>query len=97
MANTRRNRGSSFFWGLVMGMVAGFVLALLYAPQPGDSTRKQLIEQITLLRSRGQEQAEQLAAQLRERYGEAWDQGREAYSRAKDEILTQRNQTRNSQ
>jgi gas vesicle protein len=97
MANKRGNRGSGFFWGLMLGVATGFVLALLFAPQPGDVTREQLAEQGVVLRKRGQERAEQLATQFRERYGEAMEQGREAYVRAKDEILSQRNQTRNAQ
>jgi gas vesicle protein len=97
MANKRGNRGSGFFWGLILGVATGFVLALLFAPQPGDVTREQLAEQGVVLRKRGQERAEQLATQFRERYGEAMEQGREAYDRAKDDILSQRNQTRNAQ
>ncbi len=97
MANKRGNRGSGFFWGLILGVATGFALALLFAPQPGDVTREQLAEQSVLLRKRGQERAEQLATQFRERYGEAMEQGREAYVRAKDEILSQRNQVHNAQ
>jgi gas vesicle protein len=97
MANKRGNRGSGFFWGLILGMATGFVLALLFAPQPGDVTREQLAEQSMQMRKRGQERAEQFTAQFRERYGEAMEQGREAYVRAKDEILSQRNQVHNAQ
>ncbi|MEO7074212.1 MAG: YtxH domain-containing protein [Ktedonobacterales bacterium] len=36
----------------------------------------------------GEETRETLAGQLRDRYGEAISQGREAYTRAKGEVLT---------
>jgi gas vesicle protein len=97
MASKRGNGGSGFFWGLVLGVVTGFVLAVLFAPQPGDRTREQLAEQSVTWRKRGQHQIEQLLAQLRERRGEAWEQAREAYTRAKDEILSQSTQMRNAQ
>lgn len=86
--------GSGFFWGFVLGLIVGGILAILYAPQPGEETRQQLSEQSVELRKRGQLRAEQLAAQMRERYGDAMIQANEAYSRTKDEVLTRYNQAK---
>ncbi len=96
MAKKRGNGGSGFFWGLVLGVVTGFILALLFAPQPGDTTREQLAEQSIQLRKRGEERYQQLATQVRERYSDAVEQGREAYARAKDQILSQYSQSSNT-
>ena len=45
MADGKRRSGSGFFVGLLLGLVTGFALALLFAPQPGDATREQLADQ----------------------------------------------------
>lgn len=86
--------GSGFFWGFVLGLIVGGILAILYAPQPGEETRQQLSEQSIELRKRGQLRAEQLATQVRERYGDAMIQANDAYSRTKDEVLTRYNQAK---
>jgi gas vesicle protein len=96
VAKKRGNGGSGFFWGLVLGVVTGFVLALLFAPQPGDMTREQLADQSIQLRKRGEERYQQLATQFRERYGDAMEQARESYGRAKDQILSQYSQSSNT-
>lgn len=89
--------GSGFFWGLVLGLAVGAVLAVLFAPQPGDDTREQLTEQSIRLRQQGQQRYEDVTSQLRERYGDAMVQGREAYSRAKGEVLTRYNKAKQAQ
>jgi gas vesicle protein len=86
--------GSGFFWGFVLGLIVGGILAILYAPQPGEETRQQLSEQSIELRKRSQLRAEQLATQVRERYSDAMIQANEAYSRTKDEVLTRYNQAK---
>lgn len=86
--------GSGFFWGFVLGLAVGGILAVLYAPQPGEETRQQLSEQSIELRKRGQLRADQLATQVRERYGDAMVQANEAYSRTKDDVLARYNQAK---
>ncbi|HEX8035799.1 MAG TPA: YtxH domain-containing protein [Ktedonobacterales bacterium] len=86
--------GSGFFWGFVLGLIVGGILAILYAPQPGDETRQQLSEQSIELRKRSQLRAEQLATQVRERYSDAMIQANEAYNRTKEEVLTRYNQAK---
>lgn len=92
---TKRRGGSGFFWGLVLGVITGLVLALLFAPQPGDTTREQLADQSALLRRRGQQRYQEARVQFRERYGEALAQGREAYQKTKEQLLAQYAQSKN--
>ncbi len=86
--NTKGTSGSGFMWGLILGLVTGVLLAILFAPQPGEETREQLSEQSIDLRRRGVEGYRRVAAQFRERYSDALEQGREAYGRTKEEVLT---------
>jgi hypothetical protein len=46
------------------------------------------------LRKMGREGYQTLAGQLRERYGDAVAQGRDAYNQTKDEILTRYNKAK---
>lgn len=95
--NGKSSSGSGFFWGLILGLLVGAALAILFAPQPGDETREQLSEQSVLLRRQGKVRAEQLKSELRERYGDAVVQGREAYDRAKDEVLGRYNKAKTAE
>lgn len=97
MAKQGDKSGSGFFWGLVLGIAVGAALAVLFAPQPGDDTREQLSEQSVELRKRGQQAIEQIRAQFKERSGDAMVQGREAYGRAKDEVLARYNKAKNAE
>ena len=97
MAESKRRGGSGFFVGLLLGLVTGFALALLFAPQPGDATREQLADQSATLRRRGEERYSQLREQVRARYSDAMEQGRDAYQRAREQILSQYNQSKNGQ
>jgi gas vesicle protein len=81
----------------VFGLIVGAALAVLFAPQPGDDTREQLAEQSELLRKRGLVRAEQLRAEFKDRYGDAMLQGKEAYDRAKDEVLTRYNKAKHAE
>jgi gas vesicle protein len=69
----RPRRAKTGIWlGILLGIAIGVIVALLLAPQPGEETRRQLAEQ------RGQ---------MRRRFGEAIEQGREAYDRSREEVL----------
>ncbi len=97
MAKQDDKSGSGFFWGLVLGIAVGAILAILFAPQPGNDTREQLSEQSIELRKLGQQAFEQIRTQLKERSGDAMVQGREAYDRAKDEVLARYNKAKNAE
>lgn len=84
----KKSSGSGFFFGLMLGIAVGAALAVLFAPQKGEQTREQLVAQSENLRKNGFTRAEELKSQLTERYGDAIVQGKEAYDRAKDEVLT---------
>ena len=90
----QRKSGSGFLFGLVLGMAVGAAGALLFAPQPGEETRSQLSESSVQLRRMGREGYQTLAGQLRDRYGDAVSQGRDAYTQAKDEILSRYNKAK---
>jgi gas vesicle protein len=86
--------GSGFFWGFVLGLLVGGILAILYAPQPGEETRQQLSEQSIELRKRGQLRADQIATRARERYGDAMQQASEAYTRTTGDVIARYNQAK---
>lgn len=90
----QRKSGSGFLFGLVLGMAVGAAVALLFAPQPGEETRSQLSDSSVQLRRMGREGYQTLAGQLRDRYGDAVSQGRDAYTQAKDEILSRYNKAK---
>ncbi len=69
-----------FVWGLLLGLGLGIVIGLLVAPQTGEDTLAQLREQGVQLRSGN------LNDQIRARANEALTQGRELYSRTKDDL-----------
>jgi len=69
-----------FFTGLLLGLGVGVLIGLLFAPQTGEATRAQLAEQGILLHSGN------FGDELRARANEAMVQGRELYSRTKDEL-----------
>ncbi|HEV7127402.1 MAG TPA: YtxH domain-containing protein [Ktedonobacterales bacterium] len=95
MASKQSKGGSGFVWGMLLGVATGLALALLFAPQPGDVTREQLAEQTSQARKLGRERYTELSGQLRERYGDAWVQAREAFQKAQDQILNQYTSTKN--
>jgi len=79
-----------FLWGLLLGFALGVAAGLLLAPQSGEATRAQLSEQGITLSSGG-------LGELRDRANEALAQGRELYSRTKDELTTQYNKAKAGQ
>jgi gas vesicle protein len=75
--STRRGgSGMAVVLGVLLGIAVGVILALLFAPQEGEATRKQVAEQ---------------SANLRRHYTDAIAQGRQAYQQAsqnaREEIL----------
>lgn len=87
--------GGRFFWGFVLGLAVGATLAVLFAPQPGAETREQLAGQAEVFKKRGAFDAEQVVQTLRERAVDAMELGKEAYARAKDEVLSRYDQAKN--
>ena len=80
MSKAEKKRGISGFGllvGLLLGVAVGVIIALLIAPQAGEETRNQLSEQ---------------RQQMRRRAGEAVEQGRDAYNRAREEVLSRVNE-----
>jgi len=72
-----------FYFGLLVGLLVGVMAGLLFAPQSGEATRARLSEQGVSL-SNGA-----FADEVRARANDAFAQGRELYSRTKDELSTQ--------
>ena len=77
-----------FFVGLVLGIGFGIAIGVLIAPQSGEDMRAQLSEQGIPL------PAGNISDELRSRANAALAQGREVYSRAKDEMTGIYNRTR---
>jgi gas vesicle protein len=82
-----------FLWGLLAGFALGVAAGLLLAPQSGEATRAQLNEQGIMLRDNAGKLPDQLRTRtggitegLRSRANDAMDQGREIYSRTKDDL-----------
>ena len=67
---------------LLVGFALGVAVGLVLAPQSGESTRAQLSEQGIMLRDR----SSGLTEQIRDRATNALSQGRDMYSRTKDEL-----------
>ena len=82
-----------FFWGLFIGFALGIAVGLLLAPQSGEATLAQLNEQGITLRER----SGGLREQLRARATEALAQGRDLYSRTKDELTEQYSKAKSGQ
>ena len=82
-----------FFWGLLLGLALGVAAGLILAPQSGEATMAQLGEQGVMLRDRSgnftddlRNRAMGLSGEVRSRANDALGQGREIYSRTKDEL-----------
>lgn len=71
-----------FFIGLLVGFGLGVAAGLILAPQSGEATRAQLGEQGIMLRDRSGE----LRSEIRARANDALSQGRDLYSRTKNEL-----------
>jgi gas vesicle protein len=82
-----------FLWGLLLGFALGVAAGLLLAPQSGEATRAQIGEQGIMLRDRSgsltgdlRARATNLTGEVRARANDAMEQGREIYSRTKDDL-----------
>ena len=70
------------FIGFLAGFALGVAAGLILAPQSGEATRAQLSEQGIILRDR----SSGLTGEIRARATNALSQGRDMYSRTKDEL-----------
>jgi gas vesicle protein len=70
------------FIGFLAGFALGIAAGLILAPQSGEATRAQLSEQGIVLRDR----SSGLTDEIRARATNALSQGRDVYSRTKDEL-----------
>ena len=87
------DRGTSAGTVLVafaLGALAGAAVALLYAPAPGDETRRRLAEKAREARERAEalaREGREFVDRQRETLGAAVDRGREAFQQTRKESL----------
>jgi len=74
--------GSAFVFGFLLGAVMGGLLGILFAPQSGAETRSQLREQALRMRDRSRS----LGETGQELLQDAISEGRQAASRAREEM-----------
>ncbi|HET8910907.1 MAG TPA: YtxH domain-containing protein [Ktedonobacteraceae bacterium] len=87
-----------FLSGLLLGLGIGVAAGLLLAPQSGEDTRAQLGEQSVLLRDRGLSDGLRSRTEaIRARVSDAWEQGREVYSRTTGELNDRYSKVRSGQ
>jgi len=73
-----KKEGASFFevsFAFLLGSLVGATIALLYAPAPGEQTRKRI-----------REAGDDLQENLREQYGRVSDKAEIEFSRLKDRV-----------
>ncbi len=76
-------KASDFFFGFVLGLVTGALVALLFAPRRGEETR-------TLLREKGielKERAAEMAEELQEKGKKILEESKEIASQRREELL----------
>jgi gas vesicle protein len=81
-------RGSSTLSGFVLGAIVGAGLALLMAPATGQDTRRRLRETAQRFRDqagRKVHDAQSVIGEIREDARSAFDAGREAYSKSRQQ------------
>jgi hypothetical protein len=91
----KRRSGPGFFAGLVIGIAIGAAAALLLA-QPAEAPGKASAGEGKTAADGGatEDPLAVLAGRVRDRYQDAVIQGREAYERARAEVLQMYNQAR---
>jgi gas vesicle protein len=81
---------SSLLVAFALGAVAGAAVALLYAPAPGEETRRKLAERAREGRQRAEtvvREGREFINRQREQVASAVDRGREAFDEARKESL----------
>jgi gas vesicle protein len=84
------NSSGSVFLAFVIGAAAGAAVALLYAPAPGEETRRKLAEKAREGRERADDFAREgrsFVERQRENIVSAVERGREAFDEARKESL----------
>jgi gas vesicle protein len=84
-----RDHGDGFLAGFILGTFAGAVLALLFAPAPGEETRERLRERGIELRGEAEHLAQRSRELLEERMArleEAVEEGRRAAEQTRQEL-----------
>jgi len=78
------NGSGSFFAGFLLGGIVGAALALIFAPQPGEET-------VAMIRDKGIELKDRVAdmtpEEMKKAVREAIEEGKEAASHTKEELL----------
>jgi gas vesicle protein len=86
----QESSASSLLVAFALGAMAGAAVALLYAPAPGDETRRKLAERAREGRQRAETMAREsreFVSRQREHVASAIDRGREAFDEARKESL----------
>jgi gas vesicle protein len=82
--------GSGLLVAFALGAIAGAAVALLYAPAPGDETRRKLAERAREGRQRAEtmvRESREFVNRQREQVASAIERGREAFDEARKESL----------
>ena len=81
---------SSVLAAFVLGAMAGAAVALLYAPAPGEETRRRLSERAREGRQRAEtmvREGREFVSRQRDQVATAFERGREAFDEARKETL----------
>ncbi len=76
-------KASDFFFGFLLGLITGALVALLFAPRRGEETRALLREKGIELKERAAEKAEE----LQEKGRRILEEGKEIASQRREELL----------
>jgi gas vesicle protein len=86
MAEDRGGSGGSVLVAFVLGAIAGAAVALLWAPAPGEETRRKLGERAREGRDKATEAARQgreFIKSQRDNLSSAFERGKEAFEQAR--------------